>query len=63
MDQYLRAHERAEKIIADDTADLGVRVDAIAILLQYPMSSGLRMDLRRMYIDFTDLIKSGEVTA
>jgi len=54
MDAYLRAHERAEKIIADEFADLGKRAEAVATLLQYPLASGLRMDLKRMYLEFCD---------
>ena len=54
MNQYLRAYERSEKLIADECADLGKRADAIATLLQYPLAENLRMDLRRMYMEFTD---------
>lgn len=54
MDAYLRAYERSERLIADEYADLGKRADAIATLLQYPLAANLRMDLRRMYLEFTD---------
>ncbi len=57
MSAYLRTHERLERVISDDTADLGKRCDAIAVLLQYPLANGLRMDLRRMYLDFTDRLQ------
>jgi hypothetical protein len=54
MKQYLRDHELAEKIIADEFADLNVRANACATLLQYPLANGLRQDLRRMFLDISD---------
>lgn len=44
MDQYLRAHERAEKIIADDTQSNDVRVNAIDEQLQRPIPNNTRID-------------------
>lgn len=52
MNAYLRERDLLEKVISDEFADLGKRVDAIAILLQQPISGNLRFDLKHMYLDF-----------
>lgn len=52
MNAYLRERDLLEHVISDEFADLGKRVDAIATLLQQPISGNLRIDLKHMYLDF-----------
>ena len=54
MNQYLRERDRVERLVSDDTADLGKRIEAVIILLQHPLQAGLRQDLRRLFLDWTD---------
>ena len=59
MRAYLRERDQVERIIADEFADLGLRIDAAAILLQHALSDGLRRDIRRAYLEWTDELKAG----
>lgn len=54
MNQYLRERDRVERLISDDTADLGKRIEAVVILLQHPLPAGLRFDLSNMFLLWSD---------
>jgi len=54
MDQYLRERDHMEKLIADEYADLSKRIEAITVLLQHPLDKGLRVDLRSMFLLWSD---------
>jgi len=60
MLDYLNERGSAERTFFDDLADLGKRCDAIAVLLQHPISDGLRKDLRRQYLVWTDILQARE---
>jgi hypothetical protein len=54
MNQYLRERDHMEKLIADEYADLSKRIEAITVLLQHPLDKGLRVDLRSMFLLWSD---------
>jgi hypothetical protein len=59
MRAYLNERDRMEKLIADEYADLSKRIEAITVLLQHPLDKGLRVDLRSMFLLWSDELAEG----
>ncbi len=51
---YINERHRMEGLIADELADLRVRANAAAILLQHALADGLRQDITRMFLLWTE---------
>ena len=61
MRKYLDERQHAEDLISNDHADLGKRIEAAIILLQHPLPAGLRVDLRRLFLEWTDELSEGRI--
>lgn len=58
MKQYLREREQMEGLISDELADLGLRANAAAILLQHALADGLRQDITRMFLLWSEELEA-----
>ncbi len=58
MRQYLRERELMEGLISDELADLRARTNAAAILLQHALADGLRQDITRMFLLWSEELEA-----
>ena len=55
---YINERHRMEGLIADELADLRVRANAAAVLLQHALADGLRQDVTRMFLLWSEELES-----
>ncbi|NTS31385.1 hypothetical protein HQ945_08980 [Phyllobacterium sp. BT25] len=58
MQRFLREREMMEQVISSEQSGLAERIEAVAVLLQHPLDKNLRVDLHRMFLEWTDELAS-----